>query len=186
MAEDLTFTQERFDLLLDWLDRDRDAAAVKYETIRKRLVQVFLGRGCYEADDLADVTIDRVTKKLPGLAHEFQGNPSAYFYGVANKIHLEWLRKQKKVGELNFDPQNNKKNEDDDAPYGCLEKCLTELPAGRRSLILEYYQGERSARIENRKRMAEVLHISDVALHIRASRIRSALKDCVHTCVAQG
>ena len=49
--------QEQFEQLLNWLDRDRDKAGAKYEAIRKRLIKLFVCRGCDAAEDLADQTI---------------------------------------------------------------------------------------------------------------------------------
>ena len=88
---------ENFGMLLSWLDPDRESAAQKYGRIRDRLVRIFVCRGCYEADELADETINRVTIKMPVIKDGYVGEPASYFFGVANKVHLEWLRKQKKV-----------------------------------------------------------------------------------------
>ena len=62
MRKDWFLSQEAFDALLKWLDSDREQAAMKYEEIRKRLIKIFTGRDCVEAEDLADETINRVSK----------------------------------------------------------------------------------------------------------------------------
>ncbi len=89
-------TQEDFDALLSWFDLNREVAAQKYERIRQRLIHIFTGRGCFEAEELTDETINRVTLKLPQVIENYVGEPALYFYGVANHIFQEWLRKQKK------------------------------------------------------------------------------------------
>lgn len=89
-----TITQESFDTLLGWLDHNREIAGQKYEKIRQRLIRIFAGRGCFEAEELADETINRVTLKLPQFVETYIGEPALYFYGVADKIHHEWLGKQ--------------------------------------------------------------------------------------------
>ena len=55
-------TQEDFDRLLRWLDANLEAAGKEYEAIRQRLIKIFARRGCSEAEDLADETINRVTE----------------------------------------------------------------------------------------------------------------------------
>lgn len=67
----------------------------------------------------------------------------------------------------------------------CLERCLSGLPAENRDLIVRYYEGEKSAKIENRKRLAAELEISVHALEVRAYRIREGLYDCISDCLKQ-
>ena len=64
MNKNWSLSQEAFDALLDWLDSDREQAGIKYEQIRSRLIKIFTGRGCVDPEDLADETINRVTRKL--------------------------------------------------------------------------------------------------------------------------
>jgi DNA-directed RNA polymerase specialized sigma24 family protein len=176
-------TQEGFDALLDWLDRNRETAGEKYEKIRQRLIRVFVGRGCYEAEELTDETINRVTLKLPHVIKNYVGEPTLYFYGVANNIHREWLRKQKSV---KF-PQISDVETTSEAnlEYKCLETCLETLPARQRRLIIDYYREDKKAKIEHRKKLAKKLGIGTNALQIKTCRIRSVLLECVRECVAR-
>jgi len=189
MSDERTLTQDGFALLLKWLDTNRDEAARKYELIRARLIRVFIGRGCYEPELLADLTFDRVTRKLPELNGNYVGEPAAYFHGVANKIHLEWLRRQGRERKLAEDvPREPKLSNDDreqrEAEIRCLEECLSKLSEGARDMILEYYRDEKTAKIQRRRRLAESLGVSAGALQIRASRIRARLQECVRDCLA--
>src|SRR6266571_4389824 len=93
MKTDWVLTQDAFDSLLDWLNADRVLAGKKYEAIRLRLIKIFTCRGCPEAEDLADETINRVTARVEEVANTYEGDPALYFYGVAQKLHLEYLRK---------------------------------------------------------------------------------------------
>jgi hypothetical protein len=79
MHKDWFLSQEAFDSLLEWLDSDREQAAMKYEDIRKRLIKIFTGRGCAEAEDLTDETINRVISKLGELGKGFEGDHVRYF-----------------------------------------------------------------------------------------------------------
>ena len=85
-------TQTEFDRLLAWLDADRDRAAVKYEVIRRGLIELFDSRCCSDAEDLADRTINRVARKVEQLAPTYSGEPSLYFYGVAKHVLQEYFR----------------------------------------------------------------------------------------------
>lgn len=176
-------TQQQFDALLLWLDLDREKAGEKYEKIRTRLIRVFVGRGCTDAEDLADETINRVTHKLVQLVGNYSGDPIYYFYGVANKLHLEWLRKQKTIVNLKPPPPQNCEYDSPDLEYQCLEKCLDTLDKGKRDLIVEYYEGEKSRKIEKRKELGRRLGISESALQIKTFRIRVELRVCIEGCV---
>jgi DNA-directed RNA polymerase specialized sigma24 family protein len=185
MPDSHSINSENFQMLLNWLDGNVEQAGEKYERIRQRLIRMFICRGCYEAEMLADLTIDRVTAKVPQISPDYVGEPAVYFYGVANKVHLEWLRAQKREREATFidhtvDPP------DDQKAYSCLEKCLENLAPDARETILEYYRDEKRAKIECRKNLAARLGVSIGALQIKASRIRSKLSTCVEKCVAGG
>jgi DNA-directed RNA polymerase specialized sigma24 family protein len=190
MKKQWAVTQEAFDGLLDWLDADRDSAGVKYEQIRVRLIKIFSCRGCSEADELADETINRVTAKLGEIAEKYSGDPALYFYGVAQKVHLEYLRKRRVVQETTAirEPASRVSGPDvDEIEYvlACLERCMEHLPDEHSRLVLEYYREEKRAKIDHRKLLAEQLGIAVNALRIRAHRIRLQLQECVQNCLAQ-
>lgn len=180
-------TQENFDMLLSWLDPHEETAAGKYEKIRNRLIRVFAGRGCYEPERLADETMDRVVSKVADIKGTYVGEPALYFYRVADYVHKEWLRAQKKGGfvELKETGGYVEKPESDEE-YECLEKCLDQLPEEDRILIVAYYQGERRAKIEHHKKLAERLGISVNALQTKTCRIRAVLRKCINKRLKEG
>jgi len=181
MNKDWLLTKEAFDELLNWLDSDRDQAGLKYEEIRRRLIMIFTGRGCCESEDLADETINRVSKRLSDIKPGFSGDPARYFYGVANKVYMESLRKKPpRIEPLAFNQLDGLENE-----YRCLEQCIENLQAENRTLVLEYYQEEKGAKIERRKLLAQKLGIALNALRIRAYRIRNSLEECVNQCLKE-
>ena len=71
-ADDIT--QEQFDQLLQWLNPDRQQAAAQYEWIRRRLIKIFVSRGSYNPEELADNTINRVARKLPEIREGYVGS----------------------------------------------------------------------------------------------------------------
>ncbi len=193
MKKEWVLSQDAFDTLLSWLGADRERAGNKYEEIRLRLIKIFACRGCFEAEDLADETINRVSVRIAKLTGSFTGDPALYFYGVAQKVHLEYLRKvQKRQDETGVDAaaralstQTVELADDTEPEYECLEKCLEYLPANNRKLVVQYYQQERQAKIEHRRRLAMELGIAVNALRIRAHRIRLTLQNCVQNCLEQ-
>jgi DNA-directed RNA polymerase specialized sigma24 family protein len=191
MKKDWVVTQEAFDGLLGWLDNNPEQAALKYEKIRARLIKIFSCRGWNEADELADETINRVTTKVTEIASSYVGDPAVYFYGVAQKVHLEYLRNRQSLnipldtcGELRSQHADESMN-DSEQEYECLERCMDELPDDHRRLVIEYYQEEKRAKIERRRAQAEELGIALNALRIRAHRIRLQLQECVQHCLEQ-
>ncbi len=178
MNKEWVLTQESFYALLVWLDPDRALAGQKYESIRMRLIKIFACRGCYEPEDLADETINRVTNKLNDL-EGFVGERAPYFYGVANKVHMGYLRRRPPPPQ----PPPMYDSEEIEKEYKCLDRCLQSLTADNRNLVLQYYQDEKKAKIEHRKRLADQFGIALNALRIRAHRIRATLQVCVQKCV---
>ena len=181
MKKDWILTQESFDALLAWLNPGREEAGRKYEEIRLRLIKIFTCRGCSEPEDLADETINRVSKKLKEIESTYTGDRAPYFCGVANKVHLEYLRRR----PLPTPPVQPGDSEDVEKEYTCLEQCMEKLTPNNRKLVLLYYQGERTAKIVHRKLLADQLGIALNALRIRAHRIRSSLQNCVEKCLGQ-
>jgi DNA-directed RNA polymerase specialized sigma24 family protein len=179
MNKDWVLTQESFDALLAWLDPAREEAGRKYEEIRLRLIKVFTCRGCFEPEDLADETINRVSKKLREIETDYSGDPARYFYGVANKVHLESLRRK----PIPIPPVRSEESDDIEKEYECLERCIQRLTPNNRALVLQYYQEEKRAKIDHRKDLAEQLGIALNALRIRAHRIRASLQECVQNCL---
>ena len=184
MKKDWVLTQDAFDTLLDWLDPDREQAGRKYEAIRGRLIRIFICRGCLESEFLADETINRVTAKIEEISKSYVGDPALYFYAVAQKVHLEYLRKahhretpipvESADRLLSTPPISAVENFEPE--YRCLENRL---------LVERYNQQEKQAKIDHRKLLATELGIAVNALRIRAHRIRLALRQCVRNCLEQ-
>ena len=183
MRKNDSFTSEGFTRLLGWLDRDPEAAGQRYEALRVRLIKVFAGRGCHEAEELADRTFDRVIKKLPEIIDSYVGDPSHYFLSVGRHIHLEWLRGLKQNSDVDVNLLGVAAPvERADPEFDCLDECLKSLPSNQSELLISYYREDKSAKIEFRRTMAEGLGITPTALQIRLHRIRKALRGCVEDC----
>jgi len=167
--------QENWDRLLRWLDADRDQAGERYEKIRRRLIGIFSSRGCFDADDLADRSINVVLSKIEWLLPNYVGDPALYFYAVAKKIYLEDLKKKPppKVPP----PDNPPPEVEQLSDY--LDECLEDLSSGERDLILRYHQFEKQEKIRNRKTLADELQLSRNALRIKVCHLHLRLKQCI-------
>jgi DNA-directed RNA polymerase specialized sigma24 family protein len=172
-------TQEAFAKFLLWLNPDPNQAGQKYEDIRRKLIKVFVCRGCNCPEELSDETINRVIRKIQDIGDTYEGDPALYFYGVAHNVHLEFLRRKP-----SFQPPPAPAEQfGTDEEYECLEKCMQDLPQRSRELALQYYQEEKHQKINHRKHLAQRLGIPLNALRIRACRIRMNLQTCVLQCL---
>ena len=186
MTKDWVLTQESFETLLAWLDSEREIAGQKYETIRRRLIKIFYGRGLHDAETLADETINRVAYKIKEIAPDYKGDPALYFYGVAQKIYLEARRRKP---ELLTDPTPVyqpafEKDADEYLPrFNCLNKCLKKLSEDDRGIVIRYYATEKQTHIDHRQRLAQEFGLTSNTLRVRAFRIRQRLQKCVGSCL---
>lgn len=178
-------TQENFEKLLTWLDKDRNRAAEKYKSIHQRLVQIFLARNAFSAEELADQTVDIVVKKIDSLSTEYQGDPALYFYGVANKIFYEYLKKPK-TESLNEQTLQVENKEDEDNSYRqCMRKCLNNLLPEQREFVIEYFRYKKQAKINHHKEMAKRMNLDVNAMRTRVYRLKLDLERCVRKCVSK-
>ena len=175
--------QEGFDGLLRWLDSDRDLAGEKYENIRRKLIKISLHRGCTlaAAEELADESINRVIRKVPEIADSYVGDPALYFCRVAHNVFLEHVKKRPDPKALPHSdpPEGVERN------YACLERCMEHLVLENRELVLQYYQQEGKAKIDQRKELAGRLGVGVNTLRMRVFRIKESLAECVVECVRQ-
>jgi DNA-directed RNA polymerase specialized sigma24 family protein len=181
VKKEWVLSQEAFDKFLAWLDADRDRAGEKYEEIRRKLIKIFAHRGCAIAEELTDEAINRVNRRVQEIADTYVGDPALYFYGVAQKVYLEYVKKKPAPKPLppSDPPDETERN------YECLERCMQHLDLASREIILEYYHQERRAKIDHRKDLADRLGIALNTLRMRVHRIKAGLQLCVGDCLKQ-
>jgi DNA-directed RNA polymerase specialized sigma24 family protein len=182
-----TLTQEAFDRLLVALGGDRDSAAQKYLEIRSNLVRFFEWRGSPFPEDHADETINRIAKRV--AEGEEILNYSGYAVGVARLLLLEInkgrQREQLALAEIGQSNEVYEEHDDGEHRLVCLRSCLETLTTDNRALILQYYQGEKGEKIQNRKKLMDRLGIPVNTLRMRALRLREKLQSCVEECVGR-
>jgi len=173
--------------LLARLDPDRDRAAQEYERLRHALTRFFDWRGAWPADECADEVLDRLARKLQDEVDVV--DVRQYVYGIARLVLLERSRQRQpvsvdaaaEVADLVAVPPDPAA----DALHACLDRCLDRMAEDSRQLVLAYYQGERRARIANRRKLATALGLSSDALRSRVQRLRDGLEQCVTACVSR-
>ncbi|MFL6214355.1 MAG: RNA polymerase sigma factor [Blastocatellia bacterium] len=184
MRKDWEITEDAFDKFLSWLHPNREQAGKKYEDIRRHLIIILNCRGCAEAEDLADETINRVIRRAQQMVDTYHGEPLPYFITVAHNLYLEYAAKRRTwlelPAELPLAPQPDPEAERE---YECLERCVQKLTPANRDMVLQYYQENKQAKIDHRKQRAERMGIALNALRIRAYRIRVGLEQCIDECL---
>lgn len=183
-------TREEFDCLLAYLSTDREEAGREYEAIRRRLIKLFSCRGCSSPEELADETINRVARKLGQGTEIWASQPSAYFYGFARNILMDYRRRSRReavsldlVDESvycfasPFDIHEcNRGRRRLEELLQTLESYIQELPLQYRDIVLKYYDEEPASTVEDRRLLAKSLGIPTSTLRIRMHRIRTKLK----------
>ena len=176
-----------------WLDEGVPSDGARYLEIRRRLVQYFDRRGCMAADDLADDTLNRAARKLAELGQIENVAPAQYCYVLARFVFLEWVRRPAhNDSEFNDASRSTATTVRDSSAHefespaaarerhlNGLNRCLEKLPPADHQLILEYYQGDKRAKIEKRSELAARYGLTLNALSVRACRIRNKLERCV-------
>ncbi len=177
-------TPSAFDTLLTRLGADREAAGAEFEQLRRRLVLFFSYEGLADAEFWADETLDRVAKRIEG-GSEVE-NIAAFSKGVARLVRLEARqlkskdsRSAQEFGLHRIRTEQAGSAQERELLYKRLEDCLTALGGEDRSLVLEYYEGEKSRRIRNREKIASRLGITIESLRNRAMGLRRRLEACL-------
>jgi hypothetical protein len=181
----MDLNQENFDRLLNWLHPDHEEAGKIYVKIRSGLIKKFSSHGCLLPDKQADITMDRVAKKLPDIIEKYVGEPEPYFQRVAYYVLLEYFSKNTEEVELPNDLPFEAPDEDEsvELEFACLEKCLQTLTPQKEYLIRNYYLGDKKAKIQRRKELASSFNLELPVLRVQALRIRQDLKSCILNCL---
>lgn len=192
LKKEWTLSPSAFKRFLAWLDEGADSEGQKYLEIRERLVSFFDRKNCLRPEDLADETLNRVTRRLEEEGNIESETPAKYCYIVAKFVFMESLRAMdNKIVPIDENLQQNlatnqtakEELEIKEKRLNCLEQCTEKLEPENRQMIIGYYFGEERVKIQNRRLLAENLGVTMNALSIRACRIRDKLESCVGKCV---
>ena len=184
-------TQEDLNRLLLWLGEDQSLGGRKYEEVRGKLIVLFRLRGCAAPEDLADETIDRTARALVKPGFTFDGSPIAYFRGVARNVYLETVRRERRFMQESLEEggepvaQSGTDGTHQENRFSCLERCLERMPQQRKTLLLDYYRGDKRVKINQRQQLAASEGAGMNALRLQVFRLRKIVRNCVENCVEQ-
>jgi RNA polymerase sigma factor (sigma-70 family) len=189
LNKDASLTQASFNYLLSCFGPDRESAASAYVKQWRAMFTYFAARGAEAPDLLADETFDRVARRLSQGQSIFTTSPANYFYGVARNVWRESLAKAEVITQLTDEAASRLISSPtpielmlksleagvSERRLACLEKCLAQLSADDRDLVVGYYCGTGGAKIRNREALASRLGVSLDSLRHRVARLRIKL-----------
>lgn len=196
LKKDWVVTPEAFEKMLRWLDADLEVAGEKYEKVRSKLIKLFKWRNVIPEEEYADITINRVTRRIGESTDVTAENPYSYFHGTALNVIREYWRGQLKhkhtdidttdqtafaVGDAEEELERREDEAFEQRRFGCMRECINGLPADTRDMMLSYHHGDNKK--ESRKLLSTRLGIDMNVLRIRICRIRDSLKGCVGKCI---
>jgi DNA-directed RNA polymerase specialized sigma24 family protein len=179
---DWDLTEEAFGKFLACLDSEPSRAGEKYEALREALVKFLDWRGALFPEEMVDEIFNRVTRKIEE-GETIHDMPN-YCHGVARLVFLQSLERpgNKRVELEELSIVAIPKPDVTDVRQECLNRCLRQLPAENRELIIEYYRKDGRQKIDHRVAMAERLGVPLNALRNRVQRIRDKLEQCIRQC----
>ena len=146
--------------------------------MRRVLVKFFDWRGIERPEECADITIDRLARRLEDDVeiHHVQH----YALGIARLVALEALRApaHAPLDDVGDVPMIAAVVEED-ALARSFDRCLAEFTEASRTLLLQYYEGGPGQRMSVRQHLARALQISEGALRSRVQRLRDRLEQCI-------
>lgn len=168
--------------LLQRLRREGEPGAA-YEALRRRLLRFFRLHSPAQAEELADIALDRLARRLDEGVEIAQ--VTSYVLGIARLVALEARAKERQhryTGDEDWpaeDDESVQERVQDERDAAALSACLAEAGAEASELILDYYGADGGERIRARQRLADRLGVSLNALRNRALRLRERLEACL-------
>jgi DNA-directed RNA polymerase specialized sigma24 family protein len=171
--------------LLASLDADADRAADRYEELRQKLIVFFAGRSCPDADDLADETLDRLSRRISEAGDV--RDVGRFAYGVARLVLSESIRRgRRRRDALRLAAAGPAPTPfETETGLDCLRECAARLPAADRELVLGYYESVGREGQAARKDLARRHGLTPAALRVRVFRIRRQLEASTRRCLAE-
>jgi len=175
----------RLERMLTFLDADRNLAGKKYIELQNGLIRFFERDhrvAHFDSLELAEEVFKRIANHLlkvdAGQRQPIE-NLLQYAFGIARFVLLEWSKRpipQELPLNLAEESVDEKKGSELEVLRDRLDACLEGLPEKDRRFLLRYYENEKGAKIDNRRKMADELGVSLVTLRQRASRLKKKLE----------
>lgn len=170
-----TSSRERFSSA----SHQRHIAVERYLRLHQRLVFFFTRHCAIHPEDLADICINRLARKLAdGEAIE---NIEGFSLGIARMVQREdqagHLRNQLAISlwMRNESPSRSASN-DEEEKLERMDRQFAALPESTRRMLAGYHLGRGTARVERRKQLADDLGISIGTLRKRVFDLQAQLR----------
>lgn len=172
---------EVFARFLKQLSPDTDEAGRRYTGLHKKLTGFFSMKGLSDPVSAADETIDRAVLKVN--AGTVVPDVEKYCLGIARNIAKERSRlaqREHTAFHRFIEDLSNSSAEQVERIYNILKPCFEQLAVEERQLLMMYcHEIQGRARAEHRRRLAETMKMTLLALRVRVTRLRNSLTDCV-------
>ncbi len=172
---------EVFARFLQLLSPDTEEAGRCYTRLHKKLIGFFSMKGLSDPVSAADEAIDRAVLKIDAGA--VVPDVDKYCLGIARNIAKERsrLRQRESTAFHKFvEDLSNSSADQVERIYKVLKPCFEQLAVEERQLLLAYcHEIQGRARAEHRRRLAETMKLTLLALRVRVTRLRNSLTDCV-------
>lgn len=176
-----TLSPEAFAQFLGLLSANTEEAGRLYTRLHEKLTGFFSLKGISDPVNAADETIDRAAIKIAAGATVPDVNK--YCSGIARNIAKERFRRAQREDSIFHSFVENLANNSDEQVERIervLKPCFEQLTPVEQSLLLAYCQVRHGrARAEHRRKLAENLQSTVLALRMRVTRLRSNLAECV-------
>lgn len=169
---------------------DGSGVVERFRSLQSRLVFYFERRHCFDPEELADETLERVVQKL--CEGTEVSDLTSYSYGVARNVFYEYLRREKAKHKYSDEQRHRPEAasaEDDEEVKArerrleCLDDCMARLKERERWLLSEYYRYKGRRKLEHKQKLADELKISREALTLRVFNLKRRLKRCIDDCL---
>jgi DNA-directed RNA polymerase specialized sigma24 family protein len=174
-----------FEMLLSLLGPDDERAGREYEHLRRGLILFFNGHGCFDPEEAADETLDRLIRRVGN--GEAIADLRRFAWGIARVVVVERYtryRRRERILRWHFTREREAaRSEEPEAALQCISRCAARLSAEDRELILAYYQGGGRDLQRSRKELADRFGLSPNALRVRVHRLRRVLGAAVRHCL---
>jgi RNA polymerase sigma factor (sigma-70 family) len=157
-----------------------------YTSLRGALIRYFEWNDATDPENLADEVFCRLLQNMGRQADTIE-SVQAFAYGIAQNVLREYWRARERERNIASasDSDNNpslsrafSENVSETLAKD-LDECLKCLSKQEQSLIRIFHGAETKRKIDERKKLALDMGISQNALRIRVSRIRKKLAACI-------
>jgi hypothetical protein len=180
--------------LLTFLAHGSSDLGGAYERTRTRLIEFFLAKGARDAEELADVTFDRLASKLTAEHLQTIAKPLGFVLRFGRFMYLESVNGQsyrrrclqllgnESAAEAEAEAVDSL--DDGAGRLATLRRCLAELEPRERALLIAYYQHQGRDRINSRQELSRTLGLSPALLRTRMARLRADVEQRVRAQLA--